>query len=51
MSSRVLPQDETYCPDPLKFDPTRWMDPKEARRIDKAFVPFCKGTTGCAGIK
>lgn len=50
MSSWVLHQDEEYFPDPLKFDPERWLDPKEARRLDKAFVPFGKGTRGCVGM-
>jgi cytochrome P450 len=50
MSSWVLHQDPEYFPDPLKFDPDRWLDPKEARRIDKAFVPFGKGTRGCVGM-
>lgn len=44
-------QDETYFPNALTFDPTRWLDPIEARRIDKAFVAFGKGSRGCVGLK
>jgi len=44
-------QDEKYFPDAQKFDPTRLLDPKETRRIEKAFVPFSKGSRACAGIK
>lgn len=51
MSSWVVHRDEAYFPNPDKFDPTRWLDPKEARRIDKALISFCKGTRGCVGIK
>ena len=51
MSSWMRHQDETYFPNALKFDPTRWVDPVEARRIDKAFVSFGKGSRGCVGIK
>jgi cytochrome P450 len=51
MSSWILHQDENYFPNARKFDPTRWLDPKEARRIEKAFVPFSKGTRACVGIK
>lgn len=47
----MIHRNETYFPDPTRFDPTRWLDPKEVRRIDKAFVPFGKGSRGCAGIK
>ena len=47
----MLHQDEIYFPNALKFDPTRWLDPLEARRIDKAFVAFGKGTRGCVGLK
>jgi cytochrome P450 len=50
MSSWVLHQDEEFFPDPLKFDPERWIDPKEARSLEKAFVPFGKGTRGCVGM-
>ncbi|KAE8440479.1 hypothetical protein EG329_007445, partial [Mollisiaceae sp. DMI_Dod_QoI] len=50
MSTWVLHQDPTYFPNPKKFDPSRWLDPKEARRIDKAFVPFSKGTRACVGM-
>ncbi|KAH7395782.1 cytochrome P450 monooxygenase-like protein [Cadophora sp. MPI-SDFR-AT-0126] len=50
MSSWMQHQDETYYPNALKFDPTRWLDPAEARRIDKAFVSFGKGSRGCVGI-
>ena len=50
MSSWCLHQDPKYFPDPVKFDPNRWLDPKEARQIDKAFVPFGKGTRGWVGM-
>ncbi|KAG0648396.1 Cytochrome P450 monooxygenase yanH [Hyphodiscus hymeniophilus] len=39
-----------YFLPPGKFDPTRWLDPKETRRIEKVFVPFSKGSRACAGI-
>lgn len=51
MSSWVLHQNEAYFPNASKFDPERWLDLNEARRLDKAFVPFGKGTRGCVGIK
>ena len=51
MSVWDMHHDETYFPNAQKFDPTRWLDPKEARRMEKAFVPFSKGSRACAGIK
>jgi len=42
---------ETYFPNPTIFDPSRWLDPTEARRLDKAFIPFGKGSRGCVGMK
>ncbi|KFY66112.1 hypothetical protein V496_02171 [Pseudogymnoascus sp. VKM F-4515 (FW-2607)] len=50
MSSWIMHQREDYFPDSSKFDPERWFDPKEVRHMDKAFVPFSKGTRGCVGI-
>ncbi|KAG4433709.1 hypothetical protein IFR05_010818 [Cadophora sp. M221] len=50
MSSWMQHQDEKYFPNALTFDPTRWLDPLEARRIDKAFVAFGKGSRGCVGL-
>lgn len=37
-------------PDPDKFDPQRWMDPGEARRLDKYFTAFSKGNRMCIGM-
>jgi cytochrome P450 len=51
MSIWDMHHNETYFPDAGKFDPTRWLDPKESRRMAKAFVPFSKGSRACAGIK
>jgi cytochrome P450 len=51
MSSWILHHDEKYFQNSQKFDPTRWLDPKEARRIEKAFVPFSKGSRACVGMK
>jgi hypothetical protein len=44
----MLHQDEAYFPNPLKFDPERWV--KDVRRLEKAFGPFGKGTRACVGM-
>jgi cytochrome P450 len=40
-------------PSPLKFDPTRWMQPNSdpEHGLEKYFVPFGKGTRACVGMK
>ncbi|OCK72811.1 cytochrome P450, partial [Lepidopterella palustris CBS 459.81] len=52
MSSWVLHQDETCFPNPTKFEPERWLDSDsdQLKRMEKAFVPFGKGTRGCVGM-
>lgn len=50
ISSWMLHRDEHYFPNPTVFDPERWADPKEAQRLEKAFVPFGKGSRACVGM-
>ena len=51
MSSWILHQDKSYFQDATHFDPDRWSDPVENQRLEKAFVPFGKGSRACVGIK
>jgi len=52
MSSWVLHQDSEYFPDPQNFDPERWSkaSPEALRKMEKAFVPFGKGSRICVGM-
>ncbi|CBX95728.1 hypothetical protein IAQ61_004561 [Plenodomus lingam] len=50
MSSWILHQDQDFFPNPTVFDPDRWSDATEAQRMDKAFVPFGKGSRACVGM-
>lgn len=52
MSSWVLHQDPKYFPNPQEFDPERWSkaSTEELRRMEKAFVPFGKGSRICVGM-
>ena len=50
MSSWILHQDEHYFPRPTAFDPERWADPREAQRLERAFVPFGKGSRARVGM-
>ncbi|TGJ85575.1 hypothetical protein E0Z10_g3221 [Xylaria hypoxylon] len=37
-------------PDPLRFDPERWLgDMEERHRLERFFVPFSRGTRNCLG--
>lgn len=52
MSSWICHQDTDYFPNPLEFDPERWLrDSAEARRMEHAFIPFSKGSRSCVGIQ
>jgi cytochrome P450 len=52
MSSWVLHQDLEYFPNPQEFKPERWSNatPAELRKMEKAFVPFGKGSRICVGM-
>lgn len=51
MSAAFMHVDESVFPDPYKFDPERWMDPKESARLYRYLVAFTKGPRICLGIK
>jgi cytochrome P450 len=50
MSAWVLHQDENYFPNALEFNPDRWANMANVRRMEKAFVPFGKGSRICVGM-
>ncbi|KAK0665081.1 Cytochrome P450 monooxygenase yanH [Lasiodiplodia hormozganensis] len=50
MSSWLMHRNEDAFPDPMKFDPSRWLDPEDARRLDHYMVPFGKGSRQCVGM-
>jgi len=51
MGTWEMHHNEDYWPDSFEFDPERWTDPEKARRLEKAYVPFSKGSRMCIGIK
>lgn len=50
MSSWLMHRNEDAFPDPMKFDPSRWLNPEDARRLDHYMVPFGKGSRQCVGM-
>lgn len=51
MTSTLIHQNPDIFPQPLEFFPERWLDAEERERLERYFVPFSKGSRGCAGIK
>lgn len=49
MTALLMHLDEGVYPSPKTFDPDRWTE--EAKRSDKAFAPFSRGTRICLGMQ
>ncbi|KAF2171562.1 hypothetical protein M409DRAFT_18674 [Zasmidium cellare ATCC 36951] len=51
MSGWMMHRDPEVFPDPMKFDPERWMKgAEEFRRLDRNMVPFGRGSRQCVGM-
>lgn len=50
MTTLLMHTDEKLYPDPMRFNPDRWMDPT-AREATKRFAPFSRGTRICLGMQ
>lgn len=50
MTTLLMHTDEKLYPDPLRFNPDRWMDPAARRAAEKRYAPFSKGTRMCLGM-
>lgn len=51
MTTLLMHTDENIYPDPMRFDPERWMELESRRKSDKPWQPFAKGTRNCLGIQ
>lgn len=55
MTIADIHQNAAIFPDPEKFDPERWLQPKNSdtslRNLRNYLVPFAKGTRSCVGMK
>ena len=50
MTSLLQHRDPSIFPEPLRFDPERWLKGKESTALERYLVPFSKGTRQCLGI-
>jgi cytochrome P450 len=51
MTTLLMHTDEKIYPNPLRFNPDRWMDPADRKALDKVYAPFSKGTRICVGMQ
>ncbi|RFU78097.1 cytochrome p450 [Trichoderma arundinaceum] len=50
MTLILMHTDERMFQDPQTFQPERWTDPENRKRVEKAYAPFSKGTRICLGM-
>ena len=50
MNAMDLHNNEEVFPNPFQFNPDRWLV-ADTKKMDKYYVPFCRGTRSCTGIK
>lgn len=48
MTVLLMHTDESIYPDPMRFDPERWLGAQ--KNSDKTFAPFSRGTRNCLGM-
>lgn len=51
MTTLLMHTDERLYPDPMSFDPGRWMDLEARKKAEKVYGPFGRGTRMCLGMQ
>lgn len=51
MTTLLMHTDAELYPDPMRFNPDRWMDPTARRAAASTFAPFSRGTRICLGMQ
>lgn len=49
MTTYTAHHDPTVFPNPEEYQPHRWMDVEERKRMEPYFIPFSTGARGCIG--
>lgn len=50
MSSWIMQRNPEVFPEPMKFDPSRWLDPIQYRKLDANIMAFGGGSRVCVGM-
>ena len=51
MTTLFMHTDKELYPDPLRFNPDRWMDSSDRGALASKFAPFSRGTRICLGMQ
>ncbi|RDW83579.1 cytochrome P450 [Aspergillus mulundensis] len=51
MSCLLMHHDESVFPDSYRFNPERWVEPAERKRLEKYMVAFSRGSRMCIGMQ
>jgi cytochrome P450 len=51
MTALLIHTDVNIFPDPMRFDPERWMGKETRRANEKMYAPFGRGTRICLGMQ
>ena len=51
MTTLLMHTDEKLYPDPMRFNPDRWMDSTAREAAGSKFAPFSRGTRICLGMQ
>ncbi len=51
MTTLLMHTDEQNYPDPMRFDPDRWMKTDSENLSSSCYAPFSRGTRMCVGMQ
>jgi cytochrome P450 len=51
MTTLLMHMNETLYPDPMRFNPDRWMAMEVRKSSEKTYAPFSRGTRICLGMQ
>ena len=51
MTTLLMHWDEGVYPNARRFEPERWIDKKNIKKMEKSYAPFSRGTRICLGMQ